>query len=44
MRTLLTVSQGEDFGEDGYFRMVRGKDAYGIESMAVALTVIDPIA
>lgn len=23
--------------------MVRGKDAYGIESMAVALTVIDPV-
>jgi len=34
-------SWGPDWGEDGFFRMVRGKDESGIESIAVAADVVE---
>jgi len=37
----LQNSWGEDWGEDGYFRMLRGADESGIESIAVAADVIE---
>ena len=33
-------SWGEDWGEEGYFRIRRGTDECGIESMAVYVNVI----
>eukprot|EP00746_Dinoflagellata_sp_MGD_P128942 gnl/MRDRNA2_/MRDRNA2_63218_c0_seq2.p1 gnl/MRDRNA2_/MRDRNA2_63218_c0~~gnl/MRDRNA2_/MRDRNA2_63218_c0_seq2.p1 ORF type:complete len:518 (-),score=118.32 gnl/MRDRNA2_/MRDRNA2_63218_c0_seq2:7-1560(-) len=37
----LQNSWGEDWGEDGYFRMLRGVDESGIEGIAVAADVIE---
>merc|ERR1719443_1588080 len=37
----LQNSWGEDWGEDGYFRMIRGVDESGIESIAVAADVVE---
>merc|ERR1719229_124204 len=34
-------SWGPDWGEDGFFRMLRGKDESGIESIAVAADVVE---
>jgi len=34
-------SWGPDWGEDGFFRMVRGRDESGIESIAVAADVVE---
>merc|ERR1719399_161147 len=36
----LQNSWGEDWGEDGFFRMMRGTDESGIESIAVAADVV----
>jgi len=37
----LQNSWGADWGEDGYFRMLRGADESGIESIAVAADVVE---
>merc|ERR1719428_842095 len=37
----LQNSWGEDWGEDGFFRMARGTDESGIESIAVAADVVE---
>merc|ERR1719230_1508955 len=34
-------SWGPDWGEDGFFRMIRGTDESGIESIAVAADVVE---